>query len=137
VTLQTSGVTIHVRFQLRVMCPALQARLVRGIEMHLKTAEAGKFAATKTRRGRRAVVFAPSHANHAIAPESILEKIRFGFANEIFLFGVISCIRLHDKTLNEIICSRAKTGAVSVEINLVRHVVESPDAVTLATGEGG
>ena len=90
VTLQTSGVTIHVRFQLRAGLPSVADSTSLGeSEMHLVTGEAGKFAAAKTGRRLRAVILAAGHANHAIAPEAVLEKIRFGLANEIFLLSVI------------------------------------------------
>ena len=49
VTLQTGSIAIHVWFQLRVMRPALQARLVRRIEMHFVTGDAREFAAAETR----------------------------------------------------------------------------------------
>ena len=81
--------------------------------MHFMTGDAGKFAATKTRRLLRPIVFTPRDADHAVAPEAILKKIRFGLANEILLFGVIGCIRLHDEALHEIVRPRAKTGAAN------------------------
>ena len=75
------------------------------------------------------------HANHTIVPESICEKIRFGTADEILLFAVIRRVWLHDETLSEIVSARTETGAVPIEIDLVRHVVEGPDTVTLTAGK--
>ena len=83
----------------------------------------------------RSIEFAARDANHSIAPEAVLEKIRFGLANEIFLLSVIGCIRLQDELLREIAFAWTKPGAMPVEIDLVRHVIERPDAVTLATRE--
>ena len=103
--------------------------------MHLVARNAREFAATETGRGLRAIELATSDSNHPIAPEAVLEKIRFGLANEIFLLGVICRIRLHDKPLHEIVFSGAKSRAMAIEIDLVRHVVESPDTVTLSTRE--
>src|SRR5439155_11433049 len=77
------------------------------------------------------------HANHPVAPESVLEKIRLGAADEILLLAVVRCVWLHDETLSEIMPAGAENGAVPVEIDLVRHVVERPDAVTLSAGERG
>ena len=135
VTLQTGSIAIHLWFQLRVMRPVLQARLVRRIEMHFVTGDAREFAAAKTGGSLRAVKFAAGDSNHSIAPETVLKKIRFGFANEIFLLGMIGGVRLHDELLCEVIFARTKSAAMSVEIDLVCHVVESPDAVALATRE--
>jgi hypothetical protein len=91
----------------------------------------------KTGRRLHAVEFAPGYANHPIAPEPILEKIRLGAANEILLFSVIRCVRLNDEALREIASTGTKNTAVPIEIDLVRHVVESPDAVALPAGEPG
>ncbi len=103
--------------------------------MHFVAGDAREFSAAETGRRLHPVELSAGHANHTIAPESIAEKIRLGAADEILLFAVIRRVWLHDETLSEIVSARAETGAVPIEIDLVRHVVEGPDAVTLTAGK--
>ena len=105
--------------------------------MHFVAGEAGEFSAAKTGRRLHAVEFAPGHANHPVAPESVLKKIRLGPANEILLLGVIRRAGLDHEALREIASTGTKCGAVPIEIDLVRHAVESPDAMALPAGEPG
>src|SRR5947208_2572419 len=83
--LQSSRVGIHFQFQLASARPRFRISLARRIKMHFVTRDAGEFAPAKTGRGLYCVEFSPGHANHPIAPESILEKVRLGAANEILL----------------------------------------------------
>src|SRR5215468_3493728 len=101
--------------------------------MHFVTGDAREFSAAKTGRRLHPIELSAGHANHTIAPESISEKIRLGTADEILLFAVIRRVWLHDETLSEFVSAGAETGAVPIEVDLVRHVVEGPDAVTLTT----
>ena len=105
--------------------------------MHFVAGNAGEFASAKTRRPLHPVKFAPGHANHPIAPESIVKKIRLGPANEILLLSMIQRVGLNHEALREIASTGTKSRAVPVEIDLVRHAVESPDAVALTAGEPG
>ena len=66
-----------------------------------------------------------------------MKKIRFGPANEILLFSMIRRVGLNHEALREIASTGTKSSAVPVELDLVRHAVESPDAVTLPAGEAG
>src|ERR1700757_3798821 len=104
--------------------------------MHFVTGKAGEFSAAKTRRRLHAVVFSSGYPNHSVTPESIHEKIRLSPANEILFFGVIGRVWLNNETLGEIVSARTKAAAMAIKIDFVRHVVKSPDAVTLATIEG-
>jgi hypothetical protein len=101
--------------------------------MHFVAGDAREFSAAKTGRRLHPIELSAGHANHSIAPESFDEKIRLGAADEILLFAVIRRVWLHDETLSEIVSARAETGAVPIKIDLVRHVVEGPDAVALTT----
>jgi hypothetical protein len=83
------------------------------------------------------VELSPGHANHPIAPESILEKVRLGAADEILLFTMIGRVWLNHEALREIVRAWTESSAMPIEINLVRHVVKRPDAVTLTAGERG
>src|ERR1051325_7690783 len=103
--------------------------------MHFVARDAGEVAAAKTGRRLHPVKLASSHANHAIAPESVLEKIGLGAVNEFFLFGMVWRGWLNDEPLGEIVRAGAESGAASIKIKLVGHVIESPDAVTLPAGE--
>src|SRR5437667_12506896 len=105
--------------------------------MHFVAGNAGEFASAKTRRPLPPVKFAPGHANNPIAPESIVKKIRLGAVNEIFLFTMIRRVWLNHKTLGKVASARTESGAMAIEIDLVRHVVKSPHAVTLTAGEPG
>ena len=104
--------------------------------MHFVTGEAGEFSASETGRRLHAIEFSSRHANHAVAPESITEKVRLGLADEILLFAVIRRIWLNHETLGKIVSAGTKAAAMAIEIDLVRHVVECPHAVALATIEG-
>src|SRR5437879_406869 len=103
--------------------------------MHFVAGDAGEFSAAKTGRRLHAVELSSRHPNHAVAPESIPKKIRFGPADEILLFAMVPRVWLNDETLSEIVSAGTETGAMPIEIDLVRHVVESPDAVTLTAIE--
>ena len=103
--------------------------------MHFMAGDAGEFSSAKTGRRLHAIKLSSRHANHAVAPEAIPKKIGFGPADEILLFAMIRRVWLNDETLAEIVRSRAKTGAMPIEIDLVLHVIEGPDAVTLAAGK--
>src|SRR5262249_11123288 len=95
------------------------------------------FASAKTRRRLHSVEFAPGHTNHPVAPESIMEKIRLGAPNEIFLFRMIGRVWLNHETLRQFMSTRTESGAVSIEIEFVCHVIESPHAVALAASDAG
>ena len=97
--------------------------------------DTGEFSSAKTGRGLHAVELSPRHPNHAVAPESIPKKIRFGPVDEVLLFTMIRRVRLNDETLRKIVSAGTETGAMAVELNLIRHVVEGPNAVTLAAGK--
>ena len=101
--------------------------------MHFVAGNAGEFAAPKTGRRLHAVEFASRHANHPIAPESIVKKIRLATVNEILLFSMIRGAGLNHEALRQIASAGTKSSAMPVEIDLVRHVVESPDAMALPT----
>jgi hypothetical protein len=103
--------------------------------MHFMAGDAGKFAAAKTRRSLHAIEFPARDPNHSITPKSIAEKIGLGLANKILLLAMILCVRLHNETLDQIVLSGTEAGALLVEIDFVRHVVESPNAVALAAIE--
>src|ERR1043166_1342482 len=103
--------------------------------MHFVARDAGEVAAAKTGRRLHPVKLASSHANHAVAPESIPEKIGLGAVDEFFLFGMVRRVWLSDKALGEIVRAGTKSGAASIKIELVAHAIESPDAVTLAAGK--
>ena len=105
--------------------------------MHFVAGNAGEIAPAKTGRRLHAVQFAASHANHPIAPEPILEKIGLGAANEVLLLRVIRRIGLDHEALGEIASTGTESSAVPIEIDLVCHVVESPNAVALPAGEAG
>ncbi len=105
--------------------------------MHFVTGDAGEIAAAKTGRRLHGVELSSGHANHPIAPESIVEKIRLGAPNEIFLFSMIRRVWLNHEALSEIVGAGTKSSAVPIEIDLVRHVVKGPDAVTLTAGQPG
>ena len=103
--------------------------------MHFVAGDAGEFSAAKTGRRLHAVELSSRHPNHAVAPESTAKKIRLGAADEIFLFVMIRRVWLNDETLSKIVSAGTETGAMPIEIDLVRHVIEGPDAVTLAAIE--
>jgi len=103
--------------------------------MHFMAGDAGKLAPAKTRRGLHAIEFSARHSNHSIAPKPIAEKIGLGPANEILLLAVILRIRLHNETLSQIVFSGTEAGALPIEIDFVRHTIESPNAVALAAIE--
>src|SRR5437899_2969175 len=103
--------------------------------MHFMAGDTGKLAPAKTRRGLHAIEFSARHSNHSIAPKPIAEKIGLGPANEILLLAVIFLIRLHNETLGQIVLPGTEAGALPIEIDFVRHVVESPNAVALAAIE--
>ena len=105
--------------------------------MHFVTGDAGEIAAAKTGRRLHGVELSSGHANHPIAPESIVEKIRLGAPNEILLFSMIRRVWLNHEALSEIVGAGTKSSAVPIEIDLVRHVVKGPDAVTLTAGQPG
>ena len=64
-------------------------------------------------------------------------EIGLGAADKILLFAVIRCVWLNHETLFEVARPGPKAGAVPVEIDLVGHVIEGPDAMTLAAIESG
>ena len=103
--------------------------------MHFVTGNAGEFAPTKTWRRLHAVEFPPGHANHPVAPETIVEKIRLSAPNEIFLFTMIGRIWLNHETLRQVMSARTESGAVPIEIEFVRHVIECPHAVALTASQ--
>jgi len=105
--------------------------------MHFVTGDAGEIAAAKTRRRLHCVELSSGHANHPIAPESIVEKIGLGAVDEILLFSMIRRVWLNYEALSEIVSAGTESGAVPIEIDLVRHVVKGPDAVTLTAGQPG
>ena len=99
------------------------------------TANTGKLAAAKTRGSLHAVEFPARDPNHSIAPKPIAEKIRLGPENEILLLAVIFLIWLNNETLGKIMLPGTEAGALPVEIDFVRHVIERPNAVALAAIE--
>src|SRR5947209_6706122 len=117
VTLQTGLIGIHLRFQLAASRPRFQARAPRRVEMHFMTGNTGEFASAKTGRGLHAVEFAAGHANHAIAPEAVAEKVGLGAVNEILLLAVILRVWLNHETLFEVARAGPKSGAMLVEID--------------------
>src|SRR5437870_1026825 len=135
VALQTRCVRIHLRFQLGGARPFFQTGLAGGIEMQFVAGNAGEFSATKTGRRLHAIKLSSRHPNHAVAPKSTPKKIRLSPADEILLFGMIRRLWLNDETLREIVRPRTKGTGMTIEINLIRHVVECPDAVALAAIE--
>src|SRR6266581_830476 len=135
VALQTGGVGIHLRFQLGGARPRSRIGLSRGIEMHFVAADAGEFAAAKTRRSLHSVKFPAGHAHHSVAPEPVLKKIRLGAADELLLFRMVRRVWLNDEALDEIVSAGTESRAVAIKIDLVGHIVERPDAVTLTAGE--
>ncbi|PYJ76099.1 MAG: hypothetical protein DME77_07095, partial [Verrucomicrobia bacterium] len=62
----------------------------------------------------------PGYANHPIAPESILKKIRLGAVNEILLFSVIWRVWLNHKALRKITSAGTESSAMPIEIDFVR-----------------
>src|ERR1051326_9516032 len=137
VALQASSVGIHFRSLLSGARPRFRIGLTRRVEVHFVAGDAGEIAAAKTGRRLYAVEFASGPANASLAPESVVKKIRLRPGNEIFLFGVIRSVGLHHEPLREFARTGTKSSSVSIEIDLVRHVVESPDAVTLPASEAG
>jgi hypothetical protein len=115
----------------------MRIRLSRRIEMHFVAGNAGEFTIAKTGRRLHSVELAPSNPNHSIAPKPVPEKIRLRAADEIFLFAVIGRVWLNNEALREIVSARTEIGAVPIEIDLVCHATEGPDAMTLTTGERG
>ena len=103
--------------------------------MHFMAADARKLAAAKTRRSLHTVEFPARDPDHSIAPKPIAEKIGLGPADEILLLAVILRIRLNNETLGQIVLSGTKAGTLPVEIDFVRHVIESPNAVATAAIE--
>ena len=103
--------------------------------MHFVAAEAGKLAPAKTRGSLHAVEFPARYPNHSIAPKPIAEKIGLGPTNKILLLAVILRIRLNNETLRQIMLPGTEAGALPIEIDFVRHVIESPNAVALAAIE--
>jgi len=103
--------------------------------MHFMTTNAGKLATAKTRGSLHAVEFPARDPNHSIAPKPIAEKIGLGPADEILLLAVILRVRLNNETLGQIVLAGTEAGALPIEIDFVRHVVESPNAVALAAIE--
>ena len=100
------------------------------------TGDAREFSATETGGRLNTIEFPSGHPNHAVAPESITEKVRLRLADEILLFAVIRRIWLNHETLGKVVSTRTEAAAVVIEIDLVRHVVECPYAVALAAIEG-
>ena len=105
--------------------------------MHFVTGDAGEIAAAKTGRRLHCVELSSGYANHPIAPESIVEKIRLGAANEILLLSMIRRVWLNYEALSEIVGAGTESSAVPIEIDFVRHAVKRPHAVTLTAGEAG
>ena len=103
--------------------------------MHFMARDTGEFSAPKTGRRLHTVELSAGYPNHAVAPESILKKIGFGAVDEILLFTMIRRVWLNDETLREIVGAGAESGAMPIKIDLVRHVIESPHAVTLTACE--
>ena len=103
--------------------------------MHFMARDTGEFSAAKTGRRLHTVELSAGYPNHAVAPESIPKKIRFGPVDEILLFAMVRRVWLNDETLREIVSAGAESGAMAVELNLIRHVIESPHAVTLTACE--
>src|SRR6266704_3084609 len=103
--------------------------------MHFMAGDAGKLAAAKTRRRLHTVEFPARDPNHSIAPKPNAEKVGLGPANEILLFVVTLPIRLHNETLGQIVLPGTEAGTLPIEIDFVRHVIESPNAVALAAIE--
>src|SRR5436305_14459128 len=99
--------------------------------MHFVAGDAGEFSSAKTGRRLHTVELSSRHQNHAVAPESIPKKIRFGPADEILLFAMIRRVWLNNETLGEIVSAGTETGPMPIKIDLVRHIIEGPDAVTL------
>ena len=137
VTLQTCLIGVHLRSQLCVARPFLQARLIEIGRMHFMTSDARKISAAKTRRGLEPVELTARYSDHSIAPKTVPEKIGFCFTNEIFLLAMIRRAGLNDKALFEFALARAKSSTVTIEIDFVGHVVESPDAVALPAIKSG
>ena len=137
VALQTSLIGIHLWSQLAGARPFRQTHLLRLLGMHLVTGDAGKISAAKTRRRLQAVKLAAGDSNHTVAPKAVAKKIGLRFANEIFLFAVVGRVWLHDEALAKIIVTSAKVRPLSIEIDFIGHVVESPNAVALAAIESG
>src|ERR1043166_2642110 len=99
--------------------------------MHFVAGDTGELAASETGRRLQTVELAPGHANHAVAPKTIVEKVRLGSADEILLFLVVALVRLDNEALAKVDMSGPKDRALTIKIDLVGHVIEGPDAVAL------
>ena len=96
---------------------------------------AGKFAATKTGRRLQAVELAASDPDHAVAPKTVAEIIGLGLPNKLLLFAMIGGLGLDYEPLIEIGIAGPEFSAVTIKINLVRHILKRPYAVALTASE--
>ena len=55
--------------------------------------------------------------------------------NKVFLLLMIRRVRLNNEPLNEIVMPGMKPRTVTIEIDLVGHVIEGPDTVALTAIE--